>query len=234
MPPVIIEPQSRWSNTTAPTVTTTSYGGGVSSYHGNVSSGESQYLGIPTGDDEFRHFSTSSTFPIPVQISIPPSPHHIMEHTPSPSSGSNQSSGAPEPQSFRVSGTTQGSGELHVHPAMSMDNVDSPTETIPVSDSDIQFRHSFATDSDPHTGSVAPPSTSTGDEFRSRPYDPSVLVSRVLGLPSPTSSTTARPPVSHGRTLSASTPSLSIPRSILTSRSDLNSSNDRLNPGPSS
>lgn len=230
MPPVIVEPQSRWSNTTVPTVTT-SYGGGPSSYHGNVSSGESQYLGIPTGDDEFRHFSTSSTFPIPVQISIPPSPHHIMEHTPSPSGDSSQSSGPLQLQSIRASATTQGSGELHVHPPMPIDNVDSPTEAA-VSDSDIQFRHSFATDSDPHIEGVAPPSTSNDDEFRSRPYDPSVLVSRVLGLPSPTSSTTARPSASHGRT--QSTPSLSIPRSMPTSRSDLNSSSDRLNPGPSS
>ncbi|KAF8971212.1 hypothetical protein BDZ97DRAFT_1914217 [Flammula alnicola] len=221
LPPLIIEPKSRWSNTTVPSVFTNPGGPGGNN---NDSSGESQGRGSPTA---------SSTFPITVQVDIPPSPHHVMN--PEPTTANRQS----QRSSSTQASSTQAGAPLHVHPLL--EDMESPTESIPMSVSDLHFRHSDSEDAADsrrvtdqgslglHLGQHPPlPGTSTADEYRPRPFDPSILVSRVLGLPSPTSTSTLRP--GHSRSASGAAASSSAISTFPTSsRHDLNSSNDQMN-----
>lgn len=216
------EPKSRWSNVT------TSESFGASSASGvtneSSSSGKSR-RGIPSLPDRS---TGSSTFPIAVRVTFPPSPHHITDiHSPTRPYRRSEMSGVSD-------------NLLHTHPHL--ESIDSPTDSIPMSVSDLHFRHSDDEDG-PHsrrvTGSSvmnAPqgqpghpplPGSSSADD-RIRPFDPSILVSRVLAL-SPT-------PMHEGHSRSASatavttlnplgTPRLNPPQSALDldrSRTDLN------------
>ncbi|KDR67573.1 hypothetical protein GALMADRAFT_130366 [Galerina marginata CBS 339.88] len=185
--PGIIEPKSRWSNTTVPSVATNP------AAPANESSGESQMM----SRSEARSTTDSSTFPIQVQVNIPPSPHHIMDSYPQRRS--------------RASGLTQSGDLLHVHPPM--ENLESPTDSIPMSVSDLHFRHSDSEENPSSRrtteGSTAHPplpGSPSADEFRPRPFDPSILVSRVLGMPPLASPSTTARPGGHSRSASAAAP----------------------------
>ncbi|KAF8149484.1 hypothetical protein B0H34DRAFT_802469 [Crassisporium funariophilum] len=211
--PPMQEVRSRWSNTTVPSMMTNN--GGTS----NGSSGESAK--VPASLSEVQS-TGSSMFPISVQVDIPPSPHHVMD----------------SPRRSQGSALTQNVEHLHVHPPL--ENLESPTESIPMSVSDLHFRHSDSEenpDSRRNTNmsfspqqSAHPPLPGTSPEpYRSRPFDPSILVSRVLGLPSPTSTVTVRP--GHSRSASITVSAFSP---FPSPRYGLNPSNDRLNSEDSS
>jgi len=192
------EPKSRWSNVTAST-NPASAGASASSASGgtNESSSGKSKRGIAA---VAARSTGSSTFPITVQVNVPPSPHHIMVD-PSPTRPYRRSA---------LSGMSD--SQLHTHPHL--ETIDSPTDSIPMSVSDLHFRHSDEEDgpnSRRVTGSSLtyaalqggqhpplPGSLSAND--RTRPFDPSILVSRVLGLPSPT----RIPTVQEGQSRSAS------------------------------
>ncbi|KAF9010738.1 hypothetical protein BDQ17DRAFT_1421079 [Cyathus striatus] len=113
----------------------------------------------------------SSTFPIPFQVSIPPSPY---------------------PRQERYSTTSYGADNLHVHPAMSsLEDPSSPTESIPFSISDLNFRHSDSESQDPREASDSqfpthPPLP--GSEASTPLSSPNFIVQRVLGMTPPASS----------------------------------------------
>lgn len=221
------EPKSRWSNVTA---STNAVSLGASSASGGPNESSSSSGKSRRGIAGLAVRSTdSSTFPIAVQVTVSPSPHHIMD-------------AHPPTQPYRRSGMSGVSDNpIHIHPHLEI--IDSPTDSIPMSVSDLHFRHSDEEDgprSRRVTGSsltyarqgqpghpLLPESSSADD--RIRPFDPSILVSRVLGLP-PT-------PVREGHSRSASatvastlsplgTPRLNPEQSALDldrSRTDLNS-----------
>jgi len=188
-----LEPKSRWSDVTASTNPASL---GASSASGGTNETSSSSGKSRRGIAGLAARSTgSSTFPIAVRVTVPPSPHHIMDtHSPS--------------QPYRRSGMSGVSDNLlHTHPHL--ETIDSPTDSIPMSVSDLHFRHSDSDDgahsrrvtgsSLMHTlqgqqGHPPLPGSSSADD---RPFDPSILVSRVLGLPSPT-------PVHEGHSRSAS------------------------------
>lgn len=179
--PTTVEGKSRWSNTTVPSLKS------KSSTHGNGSSGnDSSDSSRKVSSLELQPLRQSSTFPT-VRVSIPPSAHHTM--------GSNRR--------FRTSGSTQTGDILHVHP---FEGLESPTESAPMSVSELRFRQSVeeesmgivnsrrTTDSSlVFVSSSHPPLPTRPDEFVPRPFDPSILVNRVLGLSPTISVLTARP-----------------------------------------
>ena len=170
-PPV--ELKSRWSNTTVPSLKS------KSSHYGNGASGNGTDGSTKTSEPQSGQ---SSTFPIPIRVSIPSSvDHSIMSARPS-----------------RTSGLTTGDN-LHIHPPF--EGLESPTEsTIPLSASvsEIHFRQSVSeenfgfnsrrtTDSSLVfvSSSHPPPLPTRHDEIMTRPFDPSILVNRVLGISHP-------------------------------------------------
>ncbi|KAF8800211.1 hypothetical protein BYT27DRAFT_7200394 [Phlegmacium glaucopus] len=184
--PLTIEGKSRWSNTTVPSVMSKSSNNGSGGGNG-VSPGN----GPSEGSQRIPPESQSTTFPIPVRFSNPPSMY------PTITIGSNRRS--------RTSGLTSPGDTLHVHPPF--DSLESPTESVPMSVSELHFRQSISeenvgfnsrrtTESSLVFVSSHPPlptQQQQHDDFTPRPFDPSILVNRVLGLPSPTSTMTARP-----------------------------------------
>ncbi|KAF9051373.1 hypothetical protein BJ165DRAFT_1448349 [Panaeolus papilionaceus] len=204
-------PKSRWSNTTVPSLGTNAHGLQESSSSGSQ---KSPYSGeVEIGAETEGALSTdSSTFPIPFKIAIPPSPHHVMQPDSSPerrsgsSKSNNHRSRRSQPDSTRAltlaSGTTGSSHltGLHQHPTMS--GLDSPTESMgPMSISELHFNHGISEGmaSKRTTASSSMPQFTNGEaedlpplpeEYRPRPFDPSILVNRVLGLPSPGVSST--------------------------------------------
>ncbi|KAH9484874.1 hypothetical protein JR316_0001776 [Psilocybe cubensis] len=209
--PGVTEPRSRWSNTTVPSIATN-----LPPAPANDSSGESQKLSPSEG------LSTdSSTFPIAVQVNIPPSPHHIMDYN-LPQARHSRTS--------RVSGFTQAGDHLHIHPHL--EDMDSPTESIPISVSDLHFRHSDSEDlSQRNTvveGPTHPPLPGNSvEEYPRRAFDPSIIVNRVLGLPSPILTS-----ADHSRSASTAAPTPSF--SAFSQRPSNNTSNERLDPSSTS
>ena len=173
-PPV--EEKSRWSNTTVPSWKSKSTDfGNSSSVSGNGPSDSSNKLTEP-------HSVQSSTSPIPIRVSIPSSYDNSIV-----SAGHD-----------RTSGLTTGD-TLHIHPPF--ESLESPTESmsIPMSAvSELHFRKSVSeengglnsrrtTDSSlVFVSSSHPPLPTRHDEITPRPFDPSILVNRVLGLSPPT------------------------------------------------
>ena len=172
-PPV--EEKSRWSNTTVPSLKSkSSHLGNNSSASGNGSSDSSNKITEP-------HSVQSSTFPIPIRVSIPSSYDNSMVSA----------------RPSRTSGLTTGD-TLHIHPRF--EGLESPTESmsIPMSAvSELHFRQSVSeenvgfnsrrtTESSLVFVSSHPPLPTQHDEIMPRPFDPSILVNRVLGLPHPT------------------------------------------------
>jgi hypothetical protein len=173
-----------------------SHNGNNSNTSGNGSSDNTNKISDP-------HSVQSSKFPIPIRVSIPSSYDNSM---------SARRSG--------ISGFTTGD-TLHIHPPF--ESLESPTETmsIPMSAvSELHFRQSVSeeniafnsrrtTESSLVFVSSHPPlPTRYDDELMPRPFDPSILANRVLGIshhPSmtvrTTTSTTASayptPPVSQ-------------------------------------
>ena len=174
-PPV--ELKSRWSNTTVPSLKSKSSHNGID---GSGASGN----GISVSSNKISEAQSvqSSTFPIPIRVSIPSSfDHSVMSARPS-----------------RISGLTTGD-TLHVHPPF--ESLESPTESmsIPMSAvSELHFRQSVSEENVGFnsrrttessivfvSSSHPPPLPSTRhDEIMRRPFDPSILVNRVLGLSS--------------------------------------------------
>ncbi|PPR01256.1 hypothetical protein CVT24_006020 [Panaeolus cyanescens] len=204
-----VEPKSRWSNTTMPSLKTNAPGLQASSSSG---SGKSPSSGeVEMGAETEGGLSTdSSTFPIPFKIAIPPSSHHILQPE-SSSEGQSRSKKSSRSRSQRSradsaraltvasgkTGNSQLSG-LYVHPEMG--GLDSPTESMgPMSVSELHFSHSLESEglASKRTTSSSMPLFTNGEElpplpeeYRPRPFDPSILVNRVLGLPSPGVSST--------------------------------------------
>ena len=219
-PPV--EEKSRWSNTTVPSLMSkSSHNGNGGSASGNGSSDSSNKVSEP-------HSVHSSTFPIPIRVSIPTSYDNSMVSA----------------RRSRTSGLTTGD-TLHIHPPF--ESLESPTETmsIPMSAvSELHFRQSVSeenvalnsrrtTESSLVFVSSHPPLPTRHDEFMPRPFDPSILVNRVLGLPHPTM--TARTNVSAYPTPPVSQfPSPDNSRPITDTRGDRsnsqNSGTDALGP----
>ncbi|PPQ89465.1 hypothetical protein CVT25_011991 [Psilocybe cyanescens] len=204
--PGVVEPKSRWSNTTVPSIATN-----LAAAAANDSSGESHKV----SPSEARS-TDSSTFPIAVQVNIPPSPHHIMDYN---------LPQARQSRTSRVSGFTQAGDHLHIHP--SLEDMDSPTDSIPISVSDLHFRHSDSEDLSSRRNTVEGPTHpplpgNFIEEYRSRPFDPSIIVNRVLGLPSPISTSAD---LSRSESTAVPTPSFSA----FPQRSSNNTSNEQLN-----
>lgn len=190
---------SRWSSTSVPSVATglPEAGVGASGSGAQESSGnppnespvESQTLIAP------RASPGAGASPASIRLSIPPSPYLTAD-------------GAPLSHSQRSSSNAATGESLHVHPVL--EDFESPTDSLPISTSEIRFRHPSDSDEGHQARGELPlsdlrrPNRSSmpdmAEEYRPRPFDPSVLVNRVLGLPSPTSSTTPRP--NHSRTQS--------------------------------
>ena len=214
-PPV--EEKSRWSNTTMPSLKSSEFGNSNAS--GNGSSDSSKKISGP-------HSPQSSTFPIPIRVSIPSSNDNSIV------------------SAQRTSGLTQTGDTLHIHPPFG--SLESPTESmsIPMSAvSELRFRQSVSEDNIGFNSrrttesslvfvSSHPPLPTRHDEFMPRPFDPSILVNRVLGLSPPTMTAAAypSPPIS---TLSPSAPP-HISRLITDTRGDRsnsqNSGTDSLRP----
>ena len=169
-PPV--ELKSRWSNTTVPSLKS------KSSHYGNNSNGGASDNSNKTSEPQSVH---SSTYPIPIHVSIPSSSDHSIKSA----------------RPSRISGLTTGD-TLHVHPPF--ESLESPTEStsMPLSAvSEIQFRQSVSEENVEFnsrrttesslvfvSSSHPPPLPSRPDENTPRPFDPSILVNRVLGLSS--------------------------------------------------
>ncbi|KJA27599.1 hypothetical protein HYPSUDRAFT_51655 [Hypholoma sublateritium FD-334 SS-4] len=194
-PPVQLELRSRWSNTTVPSVATGPPEAGAgptgSGAHESTgeSAGESQALVAP------RASLGTGASPVSMRLSIPPSPYLAAE-------------GGALSHSQRSSSNAPTGESLHVHPVL--EDFESPTDSLPISTSEIRFRHPSDSEEGHQARRGLPlpdlrrPNRSSmpdmAEEYRPRPFDPSVLVNRVLGLSSPTSSTTPRP--NHSRTQS--------------------------------
>ncbi|KAF9479030.1 hypothetical protein BDN70DRAFT_879187 [Pholiota conissans] len=234
-PPVRVEdePKSRWSNTTVPSIATNPQG-----EVGHESSGESHVH--PRDDDDGRRLTAdSSIFPISISA-IPSSSHHHLLPEPAPAITTTTTSTA-APHSHRTS-SSQSDSNLHVHPTSMLENFESPTESLPLSTSEIRFRHaSDSSGPSDEFGFVSPSArrrrrgrhlsiTAAADDANTaaveddenynenendendndenyndndeaqylplpRPFDPTILVNRVLGMTPPTTSSsfTARP-----------------------------------------
>lgn len=201
--PGLMEPRSRWSNTTVPTIATGPAAPSVAP-PANDSSSESHQV-QPSSPE--AHSSDSNTFPIPVQVIIPPTPHRVMDTATDPDPKPHRRS-----QTSNQSNFTQGGEPLHVHPVL--ENLESPTDSIPLTMSEIHFVNSDGEDAahsrrTTDVSSLQPP-VAPLEEFQPRPFDPSILVSRVLGI-SPPSSATTRP--GHARSASAAATFSSFPSS---------------------
>ena len=216
-PPPVVE-KSRWSNTTVPSVSSklSNNRNSSNSASGNGSSDSSRKISEPCSIQ-------SST--IPIRVSMPPS-----------SCGNTMGS--------LTSRLSQTADNLHVHPPF--ESLESPTESIPMSAvSELHFRQSVSeenigfnsrrtTESSLVFVSSHPPLPTRHDDFMPRPFDPSILVSRVLGLSSPTPSMTAHPAGCSNTAVLSPRPFTSLPN-LFTSRHitnihDENSGTDSLGP----
>lgn len=113
------EPRSRWSNTTVPSFNTRRFTGVTKESSLDSDSN-------PVSDGE-RSSMMSNTFPIHVNMTVPPSPHHIMdlqeEQTRQHAPHQTSSTGRPT--------------DLRVHPVL---DLASPTDSVPQTVSDVHFR----------------------------------------------------------------------------------------------
>ena len=209
-----IEGKSRWSNTTVPSVKSKSSSNNVASVNGSSN-----------GSQKIPSEPLPSTLPIQDQVSLSPSVYISSDR-----------------RSRGTSALTQTIEHLHVHPAF--EALESPTESIPMSVSEIRFRQSVSEENtgfnfnsrrttesslvfvSSHLQPPQPQPLSTAhDDFMPRPFDPSILVNRVLGLPSPSPTSTARHPIVGSPSVGTTTPS-PIP---FASRHDTNNRGDRSN-----
>ncbi|TFK44161.1 hypothetical protein BDQ12DRAFT_708173 [Crucibulum laeve] len=181
--------KSRWSNTTAPSMATN---------HDRMATTSSAVSQIsPVSESQSL---SSSTFPIPFSVSIPPSPYHAE---------------IPVNSQPRGSSSTSNPDHLHVHPPI--ENLESPTDSIPMSVSDLHFRNSYMESAQdpnsrrtsfvPHTTNHPPlPGLAQATErkdFMAPLSTPNYIVERVLGLNSPNESMLARTGHSRGGSSSA-------------------------------
>ncbi|KAF8894333.1 hypothetical protein CPB84DRAFT_1293010 [Gymnopilus junonius] len=214
------EPRSRWSNTTVPTIST---GPAASSLAApvNDSSSESSKDHPPRPE---LHSSDSNTFPILVHV-VMPTPLPVIDTTTGSNPNPHRRSQA---STSNQSNFTQAGEPLHVHPVLgNLESPTSPADSIPLTMSEIHFVNSDgeeAARSRRTTDVSSLPPGAPSDEFQPRPFDPSILVSRVLGTPPP-SSATARP--IHTRSASASATFNSFPSS--SQKPGPTQSNDHLN-----
>ncbi|KAF9479036.1 hypothetical protein BDN70DRAFT_712746 [Pholiota conissans] len=234
LPPVRVrmedEPKSRWSNTTVPSIATNPQA------EAHESSGDSQMHPRDDDDDGRRLTADSSMFPISISAVPSSSRHHLLPDPALAPTIPTTTTAAPAPHSHRTS-SSQSDSNLHVHPTSMLENFESPTESLPLSTSEIRFRHAsdssgpsdefgFASPSARRrrrgrhlsitAGDDANPNTAVEDEDENnenndnddtdndneaqylplpRPFDPTILVNRVLGMTPPTTSSsfTARP-----------------------------------------
>lgn len=154
--------------------------------------------------------STAPSYTFPFPVSLPASPHHPEGHKPSPPKSTpplQPDQGSPTPPDARS------------HPA-DLGLVDSPTESVPVSIGDLNFRHSDSDDAgDPDSGPSShlshlpphPPLPSSSVENEDGEMStPTYVVQRVLGVATASSAT-----FSHIRTNSGAllmTPVTPTPR----------------------
>ncbi|KAJ7772692.1 hypothetical protein DFH07DRAFT_170627 [Mycena maculata] len=157
--------------------------------------------------------SRSSNFPFPV--SLPPSPHHpegTFMHAPSSFATNLELPGQPGHRS-----------SLNAHPTdLVSENATSPTDSVPMSISDIHFQHTDSGSGRHSSGGLPthpplPPAPSQGEET---PY----IVQRVVGMstPSPTGNIVLNTPTPTAATFRAS------PGSAATSRPSPGSSSHGL------
>ena len=186
--PGTVELKSRWSNTTAPSL--------MSKASNNRNSSGTSGNGSSTSPLD------SQSFAVPVRLSIPTSTYHTSRRS-------------------RVSGLTE---NLHLHPTL--EGLESPTESVSMSVSELHFRQSVSEENMGASNSrrttesslvfvsshapPPPPLPTRHDEFIPRPFDPSILVNRVLGLPSPASASTvtAARSAAGGGSAAASSPAV--------------------------
>ncbi|KAJ7091115.1 hypothetical protein C8R44DRAFT_719753 [Mycena epipterygia] len=165
------QPKSRWSATTAP--------------------GSDIHTEAPSSRPETSHNSSDSNFPFPV--SLPASPHHP------------EGTFQPRPTSFGThleSGHPSTLNSLNSHPTdLLSDMPTTPTDSVPMSVSDIHFRNSD-TDRDERHSSAGlpthpplPPPPTPGQSD-----DTSFIVQRVLGMHTPS------PSLGHNTLLGTPTP----------------------------
>ncbi|PPR04378.1 hypothetical protein CVT26_004215 [Gymnopilus dilepis] len=219
-----MEPRSRWSNTTVPTIAT---GPAPSAMAYQVVQSSAEQHEEPPSSPEAPS-NDSNTFPIPVQITIPSADIAPADDVPGIEPNPNRRSQT----SNQSSNFTQAGEPLHVHPVL--ENLESPTDSVPMTMSDIHFVNSEGEENPQSrrtTGVSSLQPIAPYEDFRPRPFDPSILVSRVLGI-SPTSPTTPRP--GHARSASAAAAFSSFPSSS-SQRPSHTQSHDRLNndSGPS-
>ena len=212
-PPV--ELKSRWSNTTVPSLKSKS-----SHYGNNSNGGDSSHK---TSEPQSVH---SSTYPIPIHVSIPStSDHSIKSARPS-----------------RISGLT--GDNLHVHPPF--ESLESPTEStsIPLSAvSELHFRQSVSEENVGFnsrrttesslvfvSSSHPPPLPTRPDENTPRPFDPSILVNRVLGLSSHPTMTAHAPATTTTATSVYPSPPISSLSPFVSPHTSRNSGTDSLGP----
>ena len=212
-PPV--ELKSRWSNTTVPSLKSKS-----SHYGNNSNGGDSSHK---TSEPQSVH---SSTYPIPIHVSIPStSDHSIKSARPS-----------------RISGLT--GDNLHVHPPF--ESLESPTEStsIPLSAvSELHFRQSVSEENVGFnsrrttesslvfvSSSHPPPLPTRPDENTPRPFDPSILVNRVLGLSSHPTMTARAPATTTTATSVYPSPPISSLSPFVSPHTSRNSGTDSLGP----
>ncbi|EFI28248.1 hypothetical protein CC1G_14273 [Coprinopsis cinerea okayama7 len=228
MHPALPEERSRWSSSNSAGVSVGDEGRGVQFEGGFGGLGNGKGNGNSNGDGENKsptsggessssggtqRSTRSTTFPIPVQISIPRNSQFLSPH---------------RQVRLSTSGSSSRSDPVHVHPMM--ENLESPTDSIPISASDVNFTYSddeplpaiaqgrsraFMDRDSVLVGPMSPfravpPSPSTEQHHGTHESDeaavgpptplptglssPNYIVQRVLGLSSPASSVTARPP----------------------------------------
>jgi hypothetical protein len=147
------QPKSRWSNTLTQSTDLSRSGTRATNFSRttrttDLSRSDSSGVSIfPTSPASAPRSVFSGGFPYPV--SLPPSPHHPEGHkrTPSP----------PLPWQSPVHTRDTSAAQTSVHP---FEDVASPTDSVPMSVSDIKFRHSTSTGVESHSGShssVLPP-----------------------------------------------------------------------------
>lgn len=191
------QPKSRWSSTTVPSSMVQE--GMLKPETGTSEDSQSQSV---------LSVASSSPLSFPFPVSLPASPHHPEGHRPSPPSTSHV---FPESQS----------DDPASHPPGAAFTMASPTESVPISISDLHFRQSDSEDSDPSSSSHLPrhpplpnlTESSSTHESEDDLVTPTFVVARVLGMATPSAATFAR------RLASNNTPTASLPRARVPSDS---------------
>lgn len=160
--------RSRWSSTTVPSVaqeTTVK----------RDSSGDSQSRSQSQSQSfvSFSNNSNSSPSSFPFPVSLPASPHHPEGHRPSPP---RIPQGLPQ----------LGAPSISTRPPET-NNLESPTESVPMSISDLHFTHSDSEGSEPSNSSHLPrhpplPNIDVSHESEEDMTTPTFVVARVLGM----------------------------------------------------